>query len=58
MNVWQKLIIVMVSGAVVWGLSFLSSVKPDMAMMLASVNAAVVAVCSYFTGFPAPKDGE
>lgn len=58
MNVWQKLIIVAISGALVWGLSFLSSVKPDMAMMLASVNTAIVAICSYFTGYPAPKVGE
>ena len=57
MKTWQKLIIVCVSGAIVWGLSFISSVKPDMAMMLASVNAAVVAVCSYSTAFPAPKVG-
>jgi hypothetical protein len=56
MKIWQKLIIVMVSGATVWGLSYISSVKPDMAMMLASVNAAVVAVCSYFTSFPGPKE--
>jgi len=52
MKTWQKLIIVCVSGAAVWGLSYISSIKPDMAMMLASVNAAIVAVCSYFTSFP------
>lgn len=57
MKIWQKLIIVCASGAAVWGLSFISSIKPDMAMMLASVNAAIVAVCSYFAGFPAPKEG-
>lgn len=56
MKVWQKLIIVCVSGGVVWGLSYLSSVKPEMAMMLASINVAVVAVCAFFTGYPA-KDG-
>ena len=52
MKLWKKVVIVCVSGAVVWGLSFLSSVKPEMAMMFASVNTAVVAVCSYFTGYP------
>lgn len=55
MKVWQKLLIVCGSGAVVWGLSYLSSIKPDMAMMLASVNVAVVAVCSFFTGYPAKE---
>lgn len=53
MKLYQKLIIVCVSGAVVWGLSFLAGQKPEMAMMLASVNTAVVAVCSFFTGYPA-----
>jgi len=55
MKLWQKLIVVCVSGAIVWGLSVLSSVKPEMAMMLASVNVAVVAACSFFTGYP-PKE--
>jgi len=56
MRTWQKLLIVVACGGTIWGLSFLSSVKPEMAMMLASVNAAIMAVCSFFTGFPAPKD--
>ncbi len=53
MKLWLKLLIVCISGAIVWGLSFLSSVHPEMAMMLASINVAVVAVCSFFTGYPA-----
>ena len=56
MKLWQKLIIVVVSGGAVWGLSFLAGQKPEMSMMLASVNTAIVAVCSYLTGYPA-KDG-
>ncbi len=55
MKVWQKLITVCASGSIIWGLSYLSSVKPEMAMMLASVNVAVVAVCSFFTGYPAKE---
>jgi hypothetical protein len=55
MKLWLKLLIVCVSGAIVWGLSFLSSIKPEMAMMLASINVAVVAVSSFFTGYPGPK---
>lgn len=55
MKTWQKVLIVAGSGAVVWGLSYLSSVKPEMAMMFASINTAVVAVCSFFTGYPASE---
>lgn len=53
MKLWTKLLIVCISGAIIWGLSFYSSVKPEMAMMFASINTAVVAVCSFFTGYPA-----
>jgi len=53
MKLWTKVLIVCLSGAAVWGLSFLAGMKPEMSMMLASVNAAIVAVCSYFTGYPA-----
>ena len=56
MKLWLKILIVCFSGAAVWGLSFLSGQKPEMAMMLASVNTAITAVCSFFTGFPAPKE--
>jgi hypothetical protein len=56
MKTWQKMIVVVACGGTVWGLSYLSSLQPDMAMMLASVNAAVVAVCSYVTGFPAKNE--
>ena len=58
MKLWLKVVIVCLSGAIVWGLSFLSSVKPEMAMMFASINTAVVATSSYFTGFPAPGDDQ
>lgn len=56
MKLWQKMLIVCGSGAAVWGLSYLSGLHPEMAMMLASVNAAIVAVCSFTTGYPS-KDG-
>jgi hypothetical protein len=56
MKFWQKMLVVVVSGGSIWGISFLASVKPDMAMMLASVNVAIMSVCSYLTGFPAPKE--
>jgi len=53
MKVWQKFVVVCVSGATVWGLSYLISIKPEMAQMLSSINVAVVAVCSFATGYPA-----
>jgi len=56
MKLWVKILIVCFSGAAVWGLSYLASIKPDMAMMLASVNTAIVAVCSYFTGYPVKEE--
>jgi hypothetical protein len=55
MKVWQKLTIVCVSGAIVWGLSYLTSVMPHAAMMFASINSAVVAACSFLTGYPADE---
>jgi len=57
MKLWAKILIVCGSGATVWGLSFLSSTYPDMAMMFASINTSVVAISSYFTGYPG-KDAE
>jgi len=56
MKTWQKLLIVCASGAIVWGLSYLSSIKPDMAMVLSTVNTAVVAICSWATGYPAKTE--
>lgn len=53
MKLWHKIAIVFVSMGIVGALSFLCSVKPEMAMMLTAVNTAVVAVCSFFTGYPA-----
>lgn len=53
MKIWQKMIIVVVCGGAVWGFSYLASIKPDMAMVLSSINAAIVGACSYFTGYPA-----
>lgn len=53
MKLWQKVIIVFVGGGIVWSLSYLSSIKPDMAMILSSANATVVGLVAYFTGFKA-----
>lgn len=52
MKLWIKITIVCVSGAAVWGGSYLISIHPEMANMIASVNVAITAVCSFFTGYP------
>ncbi len=54
MKLWKKLIIIFVGGGIVWSLSYLSSIKPDLAMVLSSANATVVGLVAYLTGFP-PK---
>jgi hypothetical protein len=53
MKLWQKVSIVFVGGGTVWALSYLSSIKPDLAMVLSSANASVVGLVAYFTGFKA-----
>jgi len=55
MKLWTKILIVFIGGGTVWALSFLSSIKPDLAMVLSSANAAVVGLVSYFTGFQPTK---
>ena len=51
MKIWQKILIVFISGGAVWALSYVASLKPELSMVLASSNAAIVGLCSYFTGF-------
>jgi len=48
---WLKILIVFVSGGIVWASSYIIGQHPDLAQILGSVNAAVVGACSYFTGF-------
>jgi hypothetical protein len=51
MKNWQKILIVFVSGGIVWASSFVIGQKPELAQILGSVNAAIVGACAYFTGF-------
>lgn len=53
MKLWQKIFIVFIGGGCVWALSYVASIKPDMAMILSSANATIVGLVSYFTGFKA-----
>jgi len=56
MKTWQKFVVVCVSGGSIWGLSYLISIKPEMAQMIASVNVAIAAACSFLTGYPAGEE--
>jgi hypothetical protein len=51
MKLWQKILIVFVGGGIVWTLSYLTSVKPELAMILSSANATIVGLVAFFTGF-------
>ena len=55
MKTWKKILIVFVGGGIVWALSYISSIKPEMAMILSSANATVVGLVAFFTGFTATK---
>ena len=55
MKTWKKILIVFVGGGLVWALSYISSIKPDLAMILSSANATIVGLVAYFTGFVQTK---
>lgn len=53
MKTWKKVLIVFVGGGIVWSLSYLSSIRPELAMILSSANATVVGLVAFLTGFTA-----
>jgi len=55
MKTWQKILIVCVSGALVWGLSFCGTVWPTLAMVFSSFAAGVASLCAILTGFTGSK---
>ena len=44
--------IILGTGAAAYGLTYASSQYPDWAVILGSVNTAVVLICGKITGFP------
>lgn len=54
MKMWQKILTVCISGALVWGLSFASSIWSAYAIVFASFATGITALCSIVTGYP-PK---
>ena len=51
MKLWLKILIVCVGGALVWGLSYCSSIWTDLAFALSSFAAGVTALVGALTGF-------
>lgn len=55
MKTWQKIVVVCVSGAAVWGLAFAGTVWTQYAMVFASFASGVSAMCGILTGFTGSK---
>ena len=55
MKIWQRVIIVFAGGGIVWTLSYLTSIKPELAMVMSSANAAIVGLVAFLTGFTQQK---
>jgi hypothetical protein len=51
----MKIGIVFIGGGIVWSLSYLSSIQPNLAMILSSANATVVGLVAFLTGFTVTK---
>lgn len=57
MKNWQKLVVVVISGGAVWGLSFTGTL-PSMqnyAMALSLASGSIAAACTALTGFSNTK---
>ena len=57
MKIWHKILIVVVSGGVVWGLSFVGTFESmqNYAMAFSLFSGAVAALCAAVTGFTPSK---
>ena len=54
MKLWQKVIVVVLCGGAVWGLSYCGSIWTPYALVTSSFSAGITALCGILTGFP-PK---
>lgn len=57
MKLWQKVLIVAVSGALVWGLSFVATLESmsNYSMAITLFTGAVASLCTAITGFAPTK---
>lgn len=51
MKTWKKLIVIVVSGGLVWGLSYCGTVWSAYALVFSSFSAGITALCGILTGF-------
>mgnify|MGYP000903251138 CR=1 FL=1 len=56
MKTWQKILVVALSGAAVWGLSYAGTVWTDYALVFSSFSAGVTSLCGIITGFTGNKN--
>lgn len=55
MNKILKWVIICGTGAAAYGLTYAASQFPDWAVIIGSVNTAIVLTCGKLTGFPAKE---
>ena len=55
MKTYQKILVVCISGAAVWGLSYAGSIWTNYALVFSSFSAGVSALCGILTGFTGTK---
>lgn len=51
MKTWQKILVVVGCGGLVWGLSYCASLWPTYSLVLSSFSAGTAALCGILTGF-------
>jgi len=51
MKTWQKILVVVGCGGIVWGLSYCASLWPTYSLVLSSFSAGTAALCGILTGF-------
>lgn len=55
MKIGQKVLVVVVSGGLVWGLSYCGTIWIDYALVFSSFAAGITALCGILTGFSGSK---
>lgn len=55
MKTYQKILVVCIGGALVWGLSYCGTIWSAYALVFSSFSAGVTALVGILTGFSGPK---
>ena len=56
MKTWIKILVVCIAGALVWGLSYASSIYPVFALVCSSFATGITALSSIVAGWPPNKE--